>query len=104
MVTLCKFSGEQTPTVSQAPDLPNTDFDTGHPTRLGEYSLADRTYGEWVRELDKNKFKNISPVMKQNILAFFADSSSKPLDLEEKEKENLEKTRQALVNLRALQL
>ena len=104
MVTLCKFAGEQTPTVSQAPDLPNTDFDTGHPTRLGEYSLADRTYGEWVRELDKNKFKNISPVMKQNILTFFADSSSKPLDVEEKEKENLEKTRQALVNLRALQL
>jgi hypothetical protein len=104
MVTLCKFTSEQTPIVSQAPDLPNTDFDTGHPTRLGEYSLADRTYGEWVRELDKNKFKDISPVMKQNILAFFADASSTPLDLEEKEKENLEKTRQALVNLRALQI
>ncbi|MGI4762781.1 MAG: zinc dependent phospholipase C family protein [Janthinobacterium lividum] len=104
MVTLCKFSEEQTPTVSQAPTLPNTDFDTGHPTKLGEYSLADRTYGEWVRELDKNKFKDISPMMKQNILAFFSDTSSAPVDLEEKEKDNLEKTREALTHLRAIKL
>lgn len=104
MVTLCKFTGEQTSTVSQAPDLPNTDFDTGHPTRLGEYSLADRTYGEWVRELDKNNFKDISPMMQQNILAFFADATSTPLDLEEKEKKNLEKTKEALAHLRAIKL
>ena len=104
MVTLCKFSAEQTPAVGQAPTLPNTDFDTGHPTKLGEYSLADRTYGEWVRALDKNKFKDISPLMKQNILAFFSDASSTPLDLEEKEKDNLEKTKEALGHLRALKL
>lgn len=104
MTTLCQFAGEQSAVVSQAPTLPNTDFDTGHPTRLGEYSLADRTYGEWVRELDKNKFKDISPMMRQNILAFFANEASTPLDLEEKEKDNLEKTRAALGHLRALKL
>ena len=104
IVTLCQFSENQTAAMSQAPTLPNTDFDTGHPTKLGEYSLADRTYGEWVRELDKNDFKDISPVMRQNILAFFANDASKPLDLEEKEKENLQKTQEALTHLRALKL
>ncbi|MGI4821283.1 MAG: zinc dependent phospholipase C family protein, partial [Janthinobacterium lividum] len=104
MATLCTFSEAQTAAVSQAPTLSNTDFDTGHPTKLGEYSLADRTYGEWVRELDKNKFKDISPMMKQNILAFFSDASSAPLDVEEKEKDNLEKTQEALTHLRAVKL
>ena len=37
-------------------DLPNTDFDTGHATRAGEYPLADKTYGEWLRELAKKRF------------------------------------------------
>ncbi len=99
----CKFLGQQTATANVT-NLPNTDFDTGHPTRLGEYSLADRTYGEWVRELAKDDFKDISAPMRQNILAFFADASSQPRDLEEKEKENLEKTKEALTRLRALKL
>lgn len=101
VVSYCKFLGQQTATANVT-SLPNTDFDTGHPTRLGEYSLADRTYGEWVRELAKNDFKEISVPMRQNILAFFADASSQPRDMEEKEKENLEKTKEALTRLRAL--
>jgi len=104
IVTLCQFSENQTAAMSQAPTLPNTDFDTGHPTKLGEYSLADRTYGEWVRELDKNDFKDISPVMRQNILAFFANEASTPRDLEEKEQDKLQKTQEALTHLRALKL
>jgi hypothetical protein len=101
VVSYCKFLGQQTATANVT-TLPNTDFDTGHPTRLGEYSLADRTYGEWVRELAKNDFKEISAPMRQNILAFFADASSQPRDVEEKEKENIEKTKEALTRLRAL--
>lgn len=104
IVTLCQFSENQTAAMSQAPTLPNTDFDTGHLTKLGEYSLADRTYGEWVRELDKKDFKDISPVMRQNILAFFSNEASTPRDLEEKEKDKLQKTQEALTHLRALKL
>ncbi len=100
--TYCQFLNAQTAAVNQATQLPNTDFDTGHPTLLGEYSLADRTYGEWVRELAKNDFKDITPPVRQNILAFFADTSRAPLNLEEKEKDNLLKTQQALGRLRAL--
>jgi hypothetical protein len=34
-------------------DLRNTDFDTGEPTRRGEYKLADETYAELVDRLKK---------------------------------------------------
>jgi hypothetical protein len=101
VLNYCKFLTQQTATANVT-SLPNTDFDTGHPTKLGEYSLADRTYGEWVRELAKNNFKDISAPMRQNILAFFADASSQPRDVEEKEKENLQKTEEALAQLRAM--
>jgi hypothetical protein len=95
---LSKLNG----TVGQAPALPNVDFDTGHTTKLGEYPLADRTYGEWVRELAKDDFKNITPVMRQDILAFFSNAPKEPLDKEEKEKEKRQETLTALERLRAL--
>jgi hypothetical protein len=101
VLNYCKFLTQQTATANVT-SLPNTDFDTGQPTKLGEYSLADRTYGEWVRELAKNNFKDISAPMRQNILAFFADDSSQPRDVEEKEKENIQKTKEALTQLRAI--
>jgi hypothetical protein len=103
VLSYCKFLTQQTATANVT-SLPNTDFDTGHPTKLGEYSLADRTYGEWVRELAKNDFKGISAPMRQNILAFFADAGSQPRDVEEKEKENIQKTKEALDQLRAAKL
>jgi hypothetical protein len=104
MSTLCTFTNEQMAIAKPTPELENTDFDTGHPTKLGEYSLADRTYGEWVRELAKNDFKDISSPMRQNILAFFADASKAPIDVEEKEKENRMKTEEALARLRTLKM
>jgi hypothetical protein len=95
---------EQTPAVGQAPQLPNIDFDTGHPTHLGEYPLADRTYSEWVRELAKNDFKQVTPVIKKDILAFFNNAPKGPADEEEKEAENRRKTAEALDRLRALKM
>jgi hypothetical protein len=103
VLNYCKFLTQQTATANVT-SLPNTDFDTGQPTKLGEYSLADRTYGEWVRELAKNNFKDISAPMRQNILACFSDASRQPRDVEEKEKENLKKTEEALTQLRAIKL
>ena len=100
----CRFLNSQTGELGQAKELPNTDFDTGHLTQLGEYALADRTYGQWVRDLAKNDFKEATPTIQQNILAFFANPSKRPLDPEEKEKDNIKKTEAALAQLRALKL
>ncbi len=104
VITYCRFLGEQTAVAAQVPSLPNTDFDTGHPTKLGEYSLADRTYGEWVRELAKNNFKEVSAPMQKNILTFFSDSSQQPLDKEEQEKDKRQQTEAALSKLQSLKL
>jgi hypothetical protein len=102
IVSYAQLLSKLNATVGQAPPLPNVDFDTGHTTKLGEYPLADRTYGEWVRELAKNDFQNTTPVMRQDILAFFSNAPKEPLDKEEKEKDKRQETLAALERLRAL--
>ena len=82
--------------------LPNIDFDTGKETHLGEYPLADETYGEWLRKLAKDDFKALSPPMKQHILSFFANPGKAPADADEKEKDKRKETLEALAKLRAL--
>ena len=94
----------QTSTIGQAPEMPNVDFDTGHPTKLGEYPLADRTYGEWVRELAKNDFKGVTATMQKDILAFFSNVPKEPVDEGEKEQDNRRETLAAVDKLRALKL
>ena len=81
--------------------LPNTDFDTGHATRRGEYPLADRTYGEWLRKLAKAHFKTLTPPMRQNLLGFFDGSQADPKDAEEREADTRRETEAALAQLRA---
>jgi len=85
------------------PALPNTDFDTGHPTHAGEYPLADETYGEWVRKLASKKFENLSPVARQNILAFYGNFPKTPKSKEEQEDGKQRQTKEALAELKALQ-
>jgi hypothetical protein len=53
-------------------DLPDTDFDTGRDTAVGEYSLADQTYARLLDDLDKKHFDQITPDLRQNILDFYA--------------------------------
>ncbi|MGI4834563.1 MAG: zinc dependent phospholipase C family protein [Janthinobacterium lividum] len=99
--TYAGFLSEQTATVGQAGTYPNIDIDTGHPTHLGEYALADRTYGEWVRELAKDKFKDLRPPLRENILAFFANGSYAPIDKKEQKKDKRAETTKALAQLQA---
>ena len=51
--------------------LPNTDFDTGHPTVRGEYRLADETYADLLDKLSKNGFASASPALRRNINSFY---------------------------------
>src|SRR6202166_1565706 len=41
--------------------LADMDFDTGRPTRAGEYSLADKTYAHLLDDLAKHNFDQASP-------------------------------------------
>lgn len=83
--------------------LVNTDFDTGHPTRAGEYPLADETYGELLRKLADKKFEHLTPTARRNILAFYGDQPKTPASEKEKEGDKQRETQQALAQLRELQ-
>jgi hypothetical protein len=53
--------------------MANTDFDTGRPTREGEYSLADETYAKLLRDLAKKGFSGVTPELRANLLSFYRD-------------------------------
>jgi hypothetical protein len=53
--------------------LTNTDFDTGHDARAGEYGLTDKAYARLLDQLAANNFDQISPDLRANILAFYGD-------------------------------
>ncbi|HUS02532.1 MAG TPA: zinc dependent phospholipase C family protein [Chitinophagaceae bacterium] len=58
-------------------NLKDIDFDTGQPTAVCEYSLADETYDLWLLKLQANNFSNLTSPQKQNILNFYHwDNSS----------------------------
>jgi zinc dependent phospholipase C len=58
--------------VSRRMNLPNEDLDTGKPTRLGEYALADKTYARLLDELSDQGFRSVSPPLREAILAYYA--------------------------------
>jgi len=53
--------------------LSNQNFDTGTPTKPGTYTLADNCYAKLV---DKLNGKPVSPELRANILAYYADTSA----------------------------
>jgi hypothetical protein len=55
--------------------LPNLNFDTGEPTKLGEYGLADDAYAKLLEQLSKSRFQGVSSSLRADILAFYSDSS-----------------------------
>jgi hypothetical protein len=80
--------------------LANTDFDTGHDTRAGEYGLTDSTYARLLDELAQHNFDKITPELRANILAFYGDLSA-PIATKKKPAA-WQKTQDELEKLRAL--
>jgi zinc dependent phospholipase C len=76
-------------------DFPNRNLDTGKLTRSGQYTLADRTYSELVRRLQKDHFRHLTPALKSNLLEYF--SKGRPADIR---RHDWEKTEKALQQLR----
>jgi hypothetical protein len=54
--------------------LQNKDLDTGRPTSAGEYRLADNAYAQILDKLLSRKFENVTPELRENILAFYGDT------------------------------
>lgn len=62
-------------------DLPNLDCDTGQPARLGEYDLADETFGRLLHDSAERHFEGMPAQLRAAILSFYrtrdADSGVK---------------------------
>jgi hypothetical protein len=82
-------------------DLQNKDFDTGQPTRAGEYPLSDETYAKLLNDLAKKNFENITPDLRRNILAFYGDTNA-PIATK-RDKDDWRNTLRALEKLKAMQ-
>jgi len=80
-------------------DLPNRDFDTGKPTRGGEYVLTDKAYSRLLDDLSKRDFKTLSPELRSNILAFYTDKTGAIAT--SKRKGEWKKTEEELAKLKA---
>ena len=53
--------------------LVNDNLDTGAVTAPGEYPLADKTYAELLDRLAKDHFANVSPQLRDDLLAYYSD-------------------------------
>ena len=81
-------------------DLRNTDYDTGEPTRRGEYKLADETYAELLSRLTSQKDAAVPQAVRADILRFYANVD--PSTARDKhERKDLQKIQKQLAQLNA---
>jgi hypothetical protein len=55
-------------------EVRNANFDTGRPSRYGEYVLADETYAELLDELSDRRFESTPVALSRNIVAFYGEN------------------------------
>ena len=65
--------------------LANKDCDTGRETRAGEYTLSDASYAHLVDDLSDSDFRQVTPELRENVLAFYANPDA-PLTTKRKRK------------------
>ncbi len=80
-------------------NLQNKDFDTGEPTRAGEYKLADDTYAKLLDKLARRDFDSVSSELRQNLVAFYNDLNAP--NATKRDKEDWQNTLRALDKLKA---
>jgi hypothetical protein len=78
-LTVDEFRGEldQLTANGEPVALLNVDLDTGYQTRLGDYPLTDKTYARLLERLTSQPNRVIPVALKQNILDFYAQSTTK---------------------------
>jgi len=80
--------------------LDNRDFDTGKPTKAGEYELTDRAYATLLDKLTGHKFADAAPALQQNILDFYEPPAAPFFD--KRKPEQRDRTLKSIEELRLL--
>jgi hypothetical protein len=86
-------------TASGTLQLSDKDCDTGQETSRGEYALSDKTYARLLNDLEKSQFKQVTPELRENVLAYFEKPNS-PLPVTQNQKDR-DKLQAELHDLRA---
>ena len=63
--------------------LINTNFDTGKPTHIGDYRMADEAYSKLLEKLKGKKFETVDAPLRANLLAFFDQAQVDPKTAED---------------------
>ena len=79
--------------------IANLDFDTGRPSKKGEYSLADKTYARLLDDLEKENFTAMTPELQQDILGFYQTPESPKSKQDQKD---WRKTQEQLAKLKQI--
>ncbi|HLK32936.1 MAG TPA: zinc dependent phospholipase C family protein [Terriglobales bacterium] len=82
--------------------LNDRDFDTGRVTRAGEYKLTDDTYAALLDGLARRNFDTVTPELRNNILAFYANLNA-PIATK-KHRDKWARTLRELQGLKAVQV
>jgi hypothetical protein len=98
--TVEDYTGLLHQTAARDLHLTNTDFDTGHDARIGEYGLTDKAYARLLDQLAAHNFDQINPDLRANILAFYGDPGA-PSAIKKKPAD-WQKTQAELERLRTL--
>ncbi|MBH8559796.1 zinc dependent phospholipase C family protein [Hymenobacter negativus] len=101
LARFCALTHEQPADTTRTLPLPDTNLDTGQPTRPAAYALADQTYGELLRKLQKRKFKHLTPALREALLSYFA--SGVPTPAQEQEHDDVKKEKKAQKKLHETQ-
>lgn len=82
------------------PTLANMDFDTGKPTRPGEYKLCDETYAFVVHQLAEQHFQNLDQNLRSELTRFYAQAQKTPKFTAKKDRKEWEQLQEDLAELR----
>jgi hypothetical protein len=79
-------------------NLANTNFDTGRPSRHGEYALADDTYAELLKKLADRNFESVPAGLRRDVEAFYG-SRPQPSTVSKRERTDWNEVQAALATL-----
>jgi hypothetical protein len=79
--------------------LADIDFDTGRPAVLGEYPLADNTYDKLLVKLQKQDYKNITPQLQRNIIAYYSNADTSQIVMKQRKE-----WKRAIVSLKKIRM